>query len=60
MVAEALRELSSVDREILQITYWKNLDSATAAKLMGLSSAAFRKRLSRARSRAAMLILGEE
>lgn len=60
VVAEALRKLSSVDREILQITYWKNLDSATAAKLIGLSSAAFRKRLSRARSRAAMLILGEE
>ena len=60
VVAEALRKLSSADREILQITYWKNLDSATAAKLIGLSSAAFRKRLSRARSRAAMLILGEE
>ncbi len=50
---EALRRLaalSTIDREALLLVAWDGLTSEESATVLGISPAAFRKRLSRARS----------
>jgi RNA polymerase sigma-70 factor (ECF subfamily) len=47
----ALRRLSPVDREALVVTAWLDLSSADAARALGITPAAYRMRMSRARRR---------
>jgi len=47
----ALRSLSQLDREALLLVAWEDLAPAQAAKVLGISQAAFRVRLLRARRR---------
>lgn len=48
---DALAALRADDREILFLTGWDGLDSAGAAQVLGISAAAARARLARARRR---------
>lgn len=52
---EALRRLSDEDREALLLIGWDGLDHASAARVAGCSTAAFTKRLLRARNRLTQL-----
>jgi RNA polymerase sigma-70 factor, ECF subfamily len=52
-LADALRSLSSSEREALLLTPWEGLDASRGAKAAGCSSAAFRARLHRARKHVA-------
>lgn len=56
VVATSLQKLDAADREALRLTYWEGLDCVSAAQRIEVSPATFRKRLSRARARAAALI----
>ncbi len=56
VVARALRQLTSKDREALLLTTWEDLDTAAAAAVMGVSGVALRVRLHRARRRLATLL----
>lgn len=51
VAAEALRSLSEPDREVLLLMGWEGLSPADAAAALGISSVAYRARLSRARRR---------
>ncbi len=55
-LAQALDRLSEQDRELLMLTCWDDVDTATAAAVLGCSRAAVRVRLHRARKRLAALI----
>lgn len=52
-VAQALRQLSLADRETLFLVAWEDLSPVQAARSLGISQAAFRVRLHRARRRLA-------
>lgn len=45
-----LAALSETEQEVVLLVAWDGLDSAAAARVLGLSPATFRKRLSRARA----------
>lgn len=45
----ALDNLSEDDRELVTLVYWEQLTAAEAARVVGISAAAARKRLERAR-----------
>jgi len=53
-VLAALAALSEQDRELLMLTSWDDLDTATAAAVLGCSRSALRVRLHRARRRLAV------
>jgi len=55
-VLAALRRLSPRDQEALRLTVWEDLDVATAAAVMGCSTAAMKVRVHRARQRLAGLL----
>ncbi len=46
----ALARLSGEDRELVTLVYWEQLTAREAAGVLGISEAAARKRLERARS----------
>ncbi len=46
----ALASLSVEDRELVKLVYWEQLTCAEAARIVGVSGAAARKRLERARA----------
>jgi RNA polymerase sigma-70 factor (ECF subfamily) len=50
-VREAIGRLGELDREILTLSVWEQLEPREIAEVLGLSSAVVRTRLSRARSR---------
>jgi len=50
-VGEALGRLDAEDRELLTLVAWEDLTSEQAGAVLGLSSAAVRKRLQRIRTR---------
>ncbi|GAA2569175.1 sigma-70 family RNA polymerase sigma factor [Winogradskya consettensis] len=50
-VRAALARLGDLDREVLMLTFWEGLEPREAAAVLGVSAAAVRTRLSRARSR---------
>lgn len=52
-VRAALAELPEADRELLTLVAWEGLSPAEAAEVVGVSPAAARKRLQRARERLA-------
>ncbi|MEO7588643.1 MAG: sigma-70 family RNA polymerase sigma factor [Arachnia sp.] len=56
VLLDALRRLSDEEREALLMIGWDGLDHTNAAKVAGCSTAAFTKRLSRARQRLTQLI----
>ena len=51
VVSEALKDLGEADRELLTLVYWEDLTIEQAARVLGISPGAARKRLERARSR---------
>jgi RNA polymerase sigma-70 factor (ECF subfamily) len=51
VVRSALDKLGDEDRELLTLTVWEDMAPAQAAGVLGLSAAATRKRLERARAR---------
>jgi len=55
-VLAALRRLSPRDQEALLLTVWEDLDVASAAAVMGCSTAAMKVRVHRARRRLAGLL----
>ncbi|MEV2238387.1 RNA polymerase sigma factor [Micromonospora sp. NPDC049891] len=55
-VRAALRRLNDTDREMLLLTVWEGLQPREAAEVVGVSPAAARTRLSRARARLRELI----
>lgn len=52
-VRAALDRLDGMERELVTLTYWDDLTSDQAARVLGISSAAARKRLQRVRQRLA-------
>ncbi|WBB78257.1 RNA polymerase sigma factor [Micromonospora sp. WMMD882] len=50
-VRAALARLGELDREVLMLTFWEGLEPREAAVVLGVSAAAVRTRLSRARAR---------
>jgi len=50
-VSQALKDLSEADRELITLVYWEDLTVEQAAKVLGISPVAARKRLERARTR---------
>jgi RNA polymerase sigma-70 factor (ECF subfamily) len=52
-VLAALATLPANDQEALRLTEWEELDQATAARVAGCSTTAFKVRLHRARRRLA-------
>ena len=48
---DALARLDRLDRSVVVLRYWQDLDAATTAELVGLSPAAVRTRCSRALAR---------
>src|SRR3546814_558679 len=56
MAVNALKALDEADRELLLLTAWEGLSGADAARVMGLSHAAFRVRKLRARRRLESLL----
>lgn len=50
-VAAALASLSPVDREVLMLSVWEDLDAAGVAAVVGISAEAAQKRIVRARAR---------
>ncbi|WP_250006744.1 RNA polymerase sigma factor [Actinoplanes sp. M2I2] len=58
-VHAALARLGEVDREVLRLTAWEGLEPREIAEVLGVSAAAVRTRLTRARSRLRDL-LGDE
>jgi RNA polymerase sigma-70 factor (ECF subfamily) len=59
VVREALSRLGELDREVLSLTVWEELEPREIAEVLGVSAAAVRTRLSRARARLRDL-LGDE
>jgi RNA polymerase sigma-70 factor (ECF subfamily) len=55
-VLAALDRLSPRDREVLQLVLWDDLDHATAARVLGCGTAAYKVRLHRARRRLGRLL----
>jgi RNA polymerase sigma-70 factor (ECF subfamily) len=55
-VRAALARLGDLDREVLALTFWEGLEPREAAVVLGVSAAAVRTRLTRARSRLRDLI----
>lgn len=55
-VRSALAALAEPDRELVMLTYWDRLTSEQAAAALGISGAAVRKRLQRARERLATML----
>lgn len=51
MVRTALAQMGELDREVLMLTFWEGLEPREAAVVLGVSPAAVRTRLSRARAR---------
>jgi RNA polymerase sigma factor (sigma-70 family) len=51
MVRDALSRLERKDQEVLQLTVWDELPAREAAYVLGVSQAAFEKRLQRAKRR---------
>ncbi|WP_250038337.1 RNA polymerase sigma factor [Paractinoplanes maris] len=58
-VRAALARLGELDREVLRLTAWEGLEPREVAEVLGISAAAVRTRLSRARARLRDL-LGDE
>lgn len=58
-VREALTRLGGLDREVLMLTAWEELEPREIAEVLGVSAQAVRTRLSRARGRLRQL-LGDE
>ncbi|WP_307834099.1 RNA polymerase sigma factor [Paractinoplanes lichenicola] len=58
-VHDALARLGDLDREVLTLTVWEELKPREAAVVLGISAAAVRTRLSRARARVRE-ILGDD
>jgi len=52
-LAAAWATLSPIDQEVLAIARWENLNSDQAGRVLGISAAAYRKRVDRARGRLA-------
>jgi RNA polymerase sigma-70 factor (ECF subfamily) len=59
-VLTALLRLSPRDQEALRLTVWEDLDVATAAVVMGCSTAAMKVRVHRARRRLAGLLTSSQ
>jgi RNA polymerase sigma-70 factor (ECF subfamily) len=59
VVRDALARLGELDREVLSLTVWEELEPREIAEVLGVSAAAVRTRLSRARARLRDL-LGDE
>jgi RNA polymerase sigma-70 factor (ECF subfamily) len=59
VVRDALARLGDLDREVLTLTAWEELEPRHIAEVLGISAQAVRTRLSRARSRLRDL-LGDE
>lgn len=57
-LAAALGALTELDREVLRLICWEDLDPADAARVLGCSAATLRVRLHRARRRLARLAQG--
>ena len=55
-IRAALGRLNELDREVLLLTVWEGLEPREAAQVLGVSSAAVRTRLSRARARLRELV----
>jgi RNA polymerase sigma factor (sigma-70 family) len=55
-VRDALARLGDVDREVLTLTVWEELQPREVAEVLGLSAGAVRTRLSRARARLRELV----
>lgn len=55
-VRAALARLGELDREVLMLTAWEDLEPAEAARVLGISPAAVRTRLSRARARLRQIV----
>lgn len=55
-VHQAIDALPAEDRELITLVYWDGLTSDQAAKVAGISAAATRKRIQRARQRLAPLL----
>lgn len=58
-VRQALARLGELDREVLLLTAWEGLEPREAARVLGVSPAAVRTRLNRARTRLRR-ILGDD
>lgn len=58
-VMQALAGLSDDDREVLTLTYWEGLTAEQVAVVLGARAATVRKRLERARRRAAAAIAAQ-
>ena len=56
----ALRRLSELDRELVLLVYWDDLEPAAAGRVVGLPPAVVRTRLWRARRRLRAVLEGEE
>jgi RNA polymerase sigma-70 factor (ECF subfamily) len=50
-ITEALKHLDERDQEVLRLVAWEELEPRQAAQVLGVTAAAFRMRLSRARGR---------
>jgi RNA polymerase sigma factor (sigma-70 family) len=59
-VRRALGQLSADDREVLTLVAWEEFSSEQAATVLGISPAAARKRLERARTRLRVLLAVEQ
>jgi RNA polymerase sigma-70 factor (ECF subfamily) len=55
-VREALARLGDLDREVLMLTAWEELEPREIAEVLGINAAAVRTRLSRARARLRQLL----
>jgi len=49
-VLEAVRRLSVRQRAVIVLTYWKDMEPASVARLLGISDGAVRRHLARARA----------
>ncbi len=58
MVAEFLRQLSDIDRDVLVLYAWSELTYAEIAQALGVEVGTVRSRLARARGRLRELISG--
>jgi RNA polymerase sigma-70 factor (ECF subfamily) len=56
LLRDALAQLSSLDREVLTLTFWEGLEPREIAAVLGLSAPTVRTRLSRARRRLRELV----
>lgn len=59
-VLEALTRVSSIDREVVQLTIWEELTPSQIAEVLGISRQAVDQRYSRAKRRIARALRGQE